>query len=82
MVVCLIETYAVYQRKLDLIQRFSIVLGRIAEVIPVIGRPTKGAAYALLAKVYMQGHKWQEAVQCLEWLVDGEGKNYYDLTTD
>ncbi|RQP13176.1 MAG: RagB/SusD family nutrient uptake outer membrane protein [Parapedobacter sp.] len=46
------------------------------------GRPTKGAAYALLAKVYMQGHKWQEAVQCLEWLVDGEGKNYYDLTTD
>src|SRR5690606_20586014 len=24
------------------------------------GRPTKGSAYALLAKVYMQGHKWQE----------------------
>jgi starch-binding outer membrane protein, SusD/RagB family len=44
-----------------------------------IGRPTKGAAYALLAKVYMQHHKWADAIKCFEWLVDGEGKNYYDL---
>ncbi|NBA88465.1 RagB/SusD family nutrient uptake outer membrane protein [Emticicia sp. CRIBPO] len=46
------------------------------------GRATKGAAYALLAKVYMQHHKWEEAIKCFEWLVDGEGKNYYDLMPD
>lgn len=44
------------------------------------GRPTKGAAYALLAKTYAQHHKWEEAKKCLEWIVDGEGKNLYDLT--
>ncbi len=43
------------------------------------GRPTKGAAYGLLAKVYAQHHKWEEAKKCLEWLIDGEGKNLYDL---
>lgn len=42
-------------------------------------RPTKGAAYGLLAKAYAQHHKWKEASECLEWLIDGEGKNYYDL---
>lgn len=46
------------------------------------GRPTKGSAYALLAKVYMQHHKWDDAIKCFEWLVDGEGKNYYDLMPD
>ncbi len=43
------------------------------------GRPTKGAAYGLLAKAYAQHHKWEDAKKCLEWLVDGEGKNYYSL---
>ncbi len=43
------------------------------------GRVTKGAAYGLLAKAYAQHHKWEEARRCLEWLIDGEGKNYYDL---
>lgn len=42
-------------------------------------RPTKGAAYGLLAKAYAQHHKWEEASEYLEWLIDGEGKNYYDL---
>lgn len=46
------------------------------------GRPTKGAAYGLLAKAYMQHHKWEEARKCLEWIVDGEGKNYYDLVSN
>jgi starch-binding outer membrane protein, SusD/RagB family len=46
------------------------------------GRPTKGSAYALLAKIYMQHHKWQDAVKPLEWLIDGEGKNYYELVTN
>lgn len=43
------------------------------------GRVTKGAAYGLLAKVYMQNHKYAEAIKCFEWIVDGEGKNYYGL---
>jgi len=45
-------------------------------------RPTKGAAYALLAKVYAQGHKWAEAKTCLEWLIKGKGASYYDLVAD
>lgn len=45
-------------------------------------RPTKGAAYALLAKIYMQHHKYAEAITCFEWLVDGDGKNYYDLVAN
>ena len=46
------------------------------------GRPTKGAAYGLLAKAYAQHHKWEDAKRCLEWLVDGEGKNYYTLVSN
>jgi hypothetical protein len=46
------------------------------------GRPTKGAAYGLLAKVLMQNGKYADAIKCFEWLVDGEGKSYYDLTAD
>lgn len=46
------------------------------------GRPTKGAAYGLLAKTYAQHHKWEEARKCLEWIIDGEGKKYYDLVAN
>lgn len=46
------------------------------------GRPTKGSAYALLAKIYMQHHKYTDAIRCFQWLVDGEGRNYYDLVAD
>lgn len=42
-------------------------------------KPTRGAAYGLLARVYAQHHKWEEAVECLEWIIYGEGKNLYDL---
>ena len=45
-------------------------------------RPTKGAAYALLAKVYAQWHKWEDARKCLEWIIDGQGASMYDLTAD
>jgi hypothetical protein len=44
-----------------------------------LGRATRGAAYALRAKCRMQQHKWDEALQDLEWLVDGEGAQYYGL---
>lgn len=43
------------------------------------GRPTKGAALALLGKAYMQQHKWQQAKEAFDYLVTGEGKSYYDL---
>lgn len=43
------------------------------------GRATKGAAYAIRAKCYMQEHKWNEAKNDLQWLVEGQGKQYYDL---
>lgn len=46
------------------------------------GRVTKGAAYALLAKTYMQQHRWAEAKDALHWLVEGEGKQYYGLVPD
>jgi starch-binding outer membrane protein, SusD/RagB family len=43
------------------------------------GRVTKGAAYALLGKVYMQQHMWQEAKDAFHWLVEGDGRSYYGL---
>lgn len=43
------------------------------------GRITKGAAYALLGKVYMQLHRWQDAKNTFEWLVTGEGAGHYGL---
>lgn len=43
------------------------------------GRATKGAALAFRAKCYMQLHKWNEARTDLQWLVEGEGKSYYNL---
>lgn len=43
------------------------------------GRITKGAAYALLGKVYMQMHEWQKAKDAFNWLVEGAGSKYYGL---
>ena len=44
-----------------------------------LGRPTKGAAQALLAKALMQQHKWPEAKTALDYLVTGPAKSNYDL---
>lgn len=49
---------------------------------PNVGRPTKGAAMALLGKTFMQQHKWAEAKSALDYLVTGEGKAYYDLVSN
>ncbi|WP_187263315.1 RagB/SusD family nutrient uptake outer membrane protein [Pontibacter beigongshangensis] len=63
-------------------------LTEAAEVLPTsysgndLGRVTKGAAYALLAKVYMQQRNWDAARVPLEWLVTGEGKDVYNLVPD
>ncbi len=47
-----------------------------------LGRATKGAAYALRAKCYMQLHDWTKAKNDLYWLVEGDGKQYYDLVAN
>jgi hypothetical protein len=47
-----------------------------------IGRVTKGAAYAMLGKTYMQLHKYPEAQAALAWLVTGDGKALYSLMPD
>ncbi|MFT2009582.1 RagB/SusD family nutrient uptake outer membrane protein [Pontibacter sp. 13R65] len=63
-------------------------LSEAADALPIrytgndIGRVTKGAAYALLAKVYMQQRNWGAALVPLEWLVIGEGKDVYNLVPD
>jgi len=44
-----------------------------------LGRATQGAAYALLARAYMQQRKYTEALTPLGWLVTGEGSTVYDL---
>ncbi|MBO0931450.1 RagB/SusD family nutrient uptake outer membrane protein [Fibrella aquatilis] len=44
-----------------------------------LGRATKGAAYALLAKAQFQQRKYTEALVPLQWLADGDGKNVYGL---
>lgn len=41
-----------------------------------VGRATVGAAKALLAKAYMQQHKYAEAKTELQWLIDREGSMY------
>lgn len=43
------------------------------------GRATKGAAYAMLGKVMMQQHKYEEAKNAFAWLVEGPGAAIYSL---
>jgi hypothetical protein len=44
-----------------------------------LGRATKGAANALVAKVYMQQKMWDQAVAPLQYLAEGEGRTTYAL---
>jgi tetratricopeptide (TPR) repeat protein len=63
-------------------------LAAAANVLPVsydagkVGRVTKGAAYALLGKAYMQQHNYAQAQAAFQWLVEGPGKNLYSLMPD
>jgi starch-binding outer membrane protein, SusD/RagB family len=43
------------------------------------GRATKGAAFGMLGKVYLQQHKYQEAKDALQWLAEGPGASVYSL---
>ncbi|MFP5439715.1 MAG: RagB/SusD family nutrient uptake outer membrane protein [Bacteroidia bacterium] len=40
------------------------------------GRPTKGAAKAMLGKMYMQQRKWAEAKTAFDYLITGQGVSY------
>ena len=44
-----------------------------------LGRATRGAAYALLGKAYMQEHKYAEAETAFAWFITGDGKSLYSL---
>ncbi|MBI2729342.1 MAG: RagB/SusD family nutrient uptake outer membrane protein [Sphingobacteriales bacterium] len=60
-------------------------LTEAAEALPTsytgdeIGRATKGAAYGLLGRAYLQQKKYQQAVTALQWLITGPGQALYDL---
>ncbi len=47
-----------------------------------IGRPTKGAVQAYLARTYMQQRKWDEAKTALDYFFVGEGAGMYNLVSD
>jgi len=47
-----------------------------------IGRVTKGAAYAMLGKAYMQQNKYAQAQTAFDWLINGGGKGLYSLMPD
>ncbi|MEH0156393.1 RagB/SusD family nutrient uptake outer membrane protein [Limibacter armeniacum] len=44
-----------------------------------VGRPTRGAANAMLGKMYMQQRKWPEAKGALDYFFTGEGSGAYSL---
>jgi starch-binding outer membrane protein, SusD/RagB family len=46
------------------------------------GRATKGAAFGMLGKVYMQQRKWQQAKDAFQWLAEGPGASIYSLVAN
>ncbi len=64
-------------------------LSEAVAVLPVsydnnnVGRATRGAAYALLGKAYMQdGQQYQQAASAFSWLITGGGSSLYSLVTN
>lgn len=63
-------------------------LTEASAVLPVsysgddIGRATKGAAQALLGRVYLQQKKDQQAVDALAYLITGAGAGQYELISN
>lgn len=47
-----------------------------------LGRATKGAAYALLGKTYLQQRNYQQAADAFAYLITGAGSSTYSLTGD
>ena len=44
-----------------------------------VGRATRGSAYGLLGKTYLQEKKYAEAITAFKWFTEGDGKNVYSL---
>lgn len=69
----------------DLFAQVETDLAEALAVLPTswdaanTGRPTKGAANALLAKTYMQQHMWTEAKGALDYFFTGSGAGMYGL---
>jgi len=69
----------------DVFAQVEADCAQAATMLPVsydnanVGRATKGAAYALLGKAFMQEKKYDKAVEAFAWLVTGDGKTVYDL---
>lgn len=47
-----------------------------------LGRATKGAAYAMLGKCYMQQRKYSQAQAAFQWLISGPGSSLYTLVSN
>lgn len=75
------ETEVWEQIEADLIDA-DLALPAVYSESSDLGRVTKGAAKALLAKAYMQQLEFESALEPLEWLVEGEGQSIYDLTAN
>ncbi|MGV3503696.1 MAG: RagB/SusD family nutrient uptake outer membrane protein [Adhaeribacter sp.] len=76
------------QQLADVWRQVEEDLTQAAQVLPVqwdnanVGRPTKGAAMAFLAKAHMQQRDWASAKTALDYFFTGEGKDQYDLIAD
>jgi starch-binding outer membrane protein, SusD/RagB family len=44
-----------------------------------VGRATRGSAYGLLGKTYLQQKKYAEAITAFKWFTEGDGRNIYSL---
>lgn len=49
---------------------------------PDLGRATRGAAFAMLGKTFLQQRKFQLAADAFAWLVTGPGASIYNLTAN
>lgn len=74
------EVFALIQSDLiDAANRLPLKSGYASEDL---GRATKGAAMALLGKVYMQQQEYGLAQQTLDWFFTGEGSGQYSLMSN
>lgn len=80
------QDYPANSTQVEVFAQVIADLGMAVEMLPAtysdpadLGRATKGAAYALLAKAHMQIGQYEDALEPLEWLVEGEGANNYGL---
>src|SRR6476661_8327366 len=72
------EAYA--QVAKDLMEAIPDLPITYADASRDLGRATRGAAYALLGKTYLQQKLYAQAEEAFRWLVTGPGSTVYNLT--